>query len=52
MSGVKQGPVLIKLTDQVKMPNDIASGEQAATKDLGIDGVDIGRDYAMICTEP
>ena len=38
----------IPINEAMSIINDIASGEQAATKDLGIDGVDIGRDYAMI----
>lgn len=38
----------IPINEAMSIINDIASGQQAATKDLGIDGVDIGRDYAMI----
>ena len=38
----------IPISEAMSIINDIASGQQAATKELGIDGVDIGRDYAMI----
>ena len=38
----------IPISEAMSIINDIASGQQAATKELGIEGVDIGRDYAMI----